>query len=545
MNDQKGMNKMSGITIRNLSSGILLFLLLVRGTGVLGQFTSHLPIISINTNGQSIPEDNPRIIAHMGIIDNGPGQDNDIADPFNHYDGNISIELRGNSSLGFPKKNYSLETQYSGGENLNVPLLGLPEENDWVLHGPYSDKTLMRNVLTFRLANNLGRYASRTRFCELFLNDNYRGIYVLMEKIKRDRNRVDIAKLDADDLGGNSITGGYVIKIDWYEGPGKGWTSRYSEHDIHFLYHHPPVHRLESEQKKYIKNYVSAFEETLQGNGFKDEQTGYRKYIDPGSFIDYYIVNEFCRNVDGFSRSVYMHKERDSRGGLLRMGPVWDFNLAYGNQYEGDFWSPEGWIWDHWLDPVPFWWERLMEDPAFNDQMQCRWQQLRGGTLSLDSVYTLIDEYVKELGPALDRNFYRWDILGEEIWPNYPPFIGETYGEEIGTLKWWIAQRVEWLDENMPGSCPETGMDVIRRGLAAIVYPNPAQGRFFLEINGGERDEFTVEIMGPDGRLVQRRRRVAGPVSLEEIDMKHEPPGIYFIRISGGGDYIIKKLLLK
>lgn len=510
-----------------------------------GQFTSRLPIVSIDTDGQSIPEDDPRIIAHMGIIDNGPDRDNGLSDPFNDYDGRISIELRGSSSLQFPKKNYSLETQDSLGENLNVPLLGLPEENDWVLHGPYSDKTLMRNVLTFRLANDLGRYASRTRFCELFLNDNYRGVYVLMEKIKRDKNRVDIAELDADDLAGDSLTGGYVIKIDWYEGPGQGWTSYYSDGDIHFAYHHPPADRLEPEQKQYIREYVTNFEKNLGGDGFKDEQAGYRKYIETGSFIDYYIVNEFCRNVDGFSISVYLHKERESRGGLLRMGPVWDFNLAYGNQYEGDFWSPEGWIWDHWLDPVPFWWERLMEDPAYNDQMSCRWQSLRGDLLSLDRVYGIIDEYVEELGDAIDRNFDRWEVLGEEIWPNYPPFIGDTYEEEIGTLKWWIARRVEWLDENMPGSCPQTAAGIISREMAASVYPNPSMGRFFLEITGGGPGELNVEIVGLDGRLIQSRNMVAGPVSLEEFELQNNPPGIYFIRISGGKDNITRKVLLQ
>ncbi|MCK4749819.1 MAG: CotH kinase family protein, partial [Bacteroidales bacterium] len=164
--------KSTRITIKY---GILFALLLGAWMVAGGQFTSHLPIVSINTDGQWIPEDDPRIIAWMGVIDNGAGQENHLSDPFNEYAGQISIELRGSSSLMFPKNNFSLETQDSLGENLNVPLLGLPDENDWVLHGPYSDKTLMRNVLTFRLANDLGGYASRTRYCELFLNDDYRG----------------------------------------------------------------------------------------------------------------------------------------------------------------------------------------------------------------------------------------------------------------------------------------------------------------------------------------------------------------------------------
>jgi len=521
---------------------ILQVFLLAWSEEALSQFSSHLPIVSIQTSGQEIPEDDPRIVAWMGIVDKGSGQENHLDDPFNGYDGQISIELRGASSLMFPKNNFSLETQDSSGANLNVPLLGFPDENDWVLHGPYSDKTLMRNVLTFGLATELGNYASRARFCELFLNDNYRGVYVLLEKIKRDKNRVDIAKLDADDLDGDSLTGGYVIKIDWYEGYGQGWTSYNSEEEIQFAYHHPPADRLEPAQKQYIRKYISDFEATLAGSGFRDEQTGYRKYIQTASFIDYFLVNEFCRNVDGFSISVYMHKERDSRGGLLRMGPVWDFNLAYGNQYEGDFWDPEGWVRDHWLDPVPFWWDRLEEDPAYREQLNCRWQDLRKDLLSLDRIYELIDAYVETLGPAVERNFDRWPVLGKEIWPNY--YVGDSYEEEIETLKWWIAERLDWLDANMPGSCPNTGMETIHQELSLKVYPNPSDGRFFLEIAGGRSVEKVVDILGPDGRMIQQRLIQPGSVHLEEFDLQEVAPGLYLIRISQGKEQLNRKLLI-
>ena len=510
--------------------------------GLSGQFTSHLPIVSINTSGQAIPEDDPRIKAWMGVIDNGEGSPNHLSDPFNDYDGRISIELRGASSLMFPKNNFSLETQDSTGANLNVPLMGFPEENDWVLHGPYSDKTLMRNVLTMGLANDLGAYASRTRFCELFLNDNYRGVYVLMEKIKRDKNRVDIASLDADDLDGDSLTGGYVIKIDWYEGRDQGWTSDYSEEEINFAYHHPSADRLEPEQKQYIKNYVSDFEETLAGSGFKNEETGYSKYIHTESFIDYFIMNEFSRNVDGFSISVYLHKERDSRGGLLRMGPVWDFNLAYGNQYEGGFWSPEGWVRDHWLDPVPFWWDRLLEDPAYTEALNCRWQALRSELLSLDRVHGLIDVYAEEMGPAVERNFERWDILGEEIWPNY--YVEDTYEEELERLKWWIAKRVDWLDRNMPGACPGLGEEIIMKELNVSLFPNPSSGRFMVEIGGGNSESKTIEILDMRGRVVNFRHLPAGYGSLEEFDLSDTAPGLYLIRVQQGQDGLTRKLLI-
>jgi hypothetical protein len=138
--------------------------------------SSNLPIVMINTLGQTIVND-PRIVCDMGIIYNGEGAINYLSDPFKEYDGKISIEIRGSSSQSFPKKSYGLETQDSLGENSNVKLLGMPKENDWILYAPYSDKSLMRNVLTYKLGNDIGRYAPRTRFCELFINNDYKGVY--------------------------------------------------------------------------------------------------------------------------------------------------------------------------------------------------------------------------------------------------------------------------------------------------------------------------------------------------------------------------------
>ena len=149
--------------------------------------SSNLPIIKIKTNGLDIPYD-PRIIAEMGVINNGPDMRNNVDNPATDFAGRISIEIRGAISRKFPKKSYALETQDADGDNANVSLLGMPAENDWILHAPYSDKTLMRNVLAYHLAWQTGHYASRTRYCELLVNDEYMGIYVLMEKIKIDDN---------------------------------------------------------------------------------------------------------------------------------------------------------------------------------------------------------------------------------------------------------------------------------------------------------------------------------------------------------------------
>lgn len=171
--------------------------------------SSNLPIVIIDTYGQEIP-DEPKILARMGIIDNGEGQRNHLHDPRNNYDGLIGIEVRGSTTRWFPKKQYAVETRDHFGNDSTVSLLGFPPEEDWILYAPYSDKSLMRNVLAYKLSNDLGRYASRTRFCELVLNGSYEGVYVLMEKIKRDRNRVNISKLLPTDIAGDAVTGGYI-----------------------------------------------------------------------------------------------------------------------------------------------------------------------------------------------------------------------------------------------------------------------------------------------------------------------------------------------
>jgi len=180
--------------------------------------STNLPIVGIFTYFTAIP-DTPKIRALMGIIDNGYNVTNHISDTNYTFYGNIGIEQRGSISQQwwYWQKSYGLETRDSLGNDSSAIILNMPKESDWVLYSPYDDRTLMRNVLTYDLARQMGYYASRTRYCELMLMDfltwNYKGVYVMMEKIKRDHNRVDIAKLDADDNAGDSLTGGYIIAV--------------------------------------------------------------------------------------------------------------------------------------------------------------------------------------------------------------------------------------------------------------------------------------------------------------------------------------------
>ncbi len=403
--------------------------------------------IAVQTNGKTIV-DEPKIMASMRMS---------VLDTV-FYDGTIGIEYRGCSSQMFDKKSYGFETWDANGADLQVALFGFPEEEDWILYGPYSDKTLLRNVLIFALSNQIGRYATRTALGELFLNGRYEGIYVLMEKVKRDRNRVAISRLEADD-----ITGGYILKIDKTCGGGVagGFASAYDgsgnpdgERKIRFFYEYPDAEDIDAAQEAYIQQYIHDFEGALMADDFADPATGYQQFVDVESFIDFFLLNELAHNVDAYRLSTFMHKDK---GGKLTMGPIWDFNIAFGNVDYCDAWVTDDWAYrfnehcprDFWQ--VPFWWKRLLEDPDFVDALKTRWNALRQGAFSfssIDSIMVAGRTRLEETG-ALARNFDRWPVLGIYIWPNL--FIGRTYEDEYQYLRRWIADRLGWMDAAING----------------------------------------------------------------------------------------------
>jgi len=428
---------------------------------------SNLPILMINTFGQDIP-DEPKIKATMKVINNSSGINN-VNDTIFEYDGYIGIETRGNTAqIFFDKMSYTLETRTELDSNRNVSLLGLPEENDWVLHGPYSDKSLMRNVLAYNLGNKTGKWSPRTKFCEVYLNDEYRGVFVFMEKIKIDKNRVDIATLRPDDNSGDELTGGYIMRVDRVrEG---SWVSPYfgrtASWEIPISYLDPKYDELTQQQAKYIRDYITLFEYTLASDHFKDPVTGYRAFIDVTSFVDLFIMTELGRDLDGYRVSVYFHKDKNSNGGKLNMSPLWDFNLAFGN---GDFFeanNPEGWVVEGIGDgdagggECVFWWNRLLQDPYFVDKLKTRWSELRGSSFSNSSIMNVIDSCANVLSEAQQRNFEKFDILDSDVWPN--SYIGGTYDNEINYMKQWITDRLAWMDENIPTITREY-MDIVVR----------------------------------------------------------------------------------
>lgn len=507
--------------------------------------SSNLPIIVINTSSQTI-QDEPKIIASMGIIDNGTGNRNTVTDPFNNYDGKIGIEIRGSSSQMFPKKQYGIELRNDAGEGINWALLGMPAEEDWVLFAPYNDKSLMRDVLAYNIARDLGGYAPRTRFCEVIINDQYQGIYVLIEKIKRDKNRVDISKLDPDEISGDDVTGGYIIKIDKETGSGNGgWSSSYTppgrngSQTIFYQYDYPKATEIPTAQKNYIRNFMAEFEGTLNSSNYNHPDLGYSKYIDVESFIDFFIVNEVSKNVDGYRLSTYLHKDKDSEGGKLRMGPVWDFNLGFGNADYCTQGNPEGWVTnfnavcngDWWL--IPFWWNRLMQDGAYRSKLAARWQELREDKLKTENVLAYIDSVYSVLNQeAQQRNFQKWPVLGEYVWPNY--YVGNTYLQEVDWLKFWITNRMNWLDANMPTLI--TGNDEGIRDVSVSVFPNPFINEITFSYTLSLPGDFSVVLFDVMGKVVASvsENHVQAGLYKTIIPTDKLSSGIYFFKVQRG-----------
>ena len=437
-----------------MRSIFLLIALLPAAAGAVDLTSSNLPIVVIDTGGRTIP-DEPKIDAWMGVIDNGPGRRNRLGDPFDGSEGPIAIEVRGASTQSFPKKSYALETRQADGENRNVSLLGMPPENDWILYGPYSDKSLLRNALVYWMARRMGAYASRSRYCEVVIDGDYLGVYVLLEKIKRDRDRVDIARLDLDEVDGDDVTGGYIIRVDRFiERVDRGWYSAYAfrENRLFYLYYYPAADDIKPEQEAYIRAYTDSLEEALARS-----RGDYGRFLDLPSFADYLIVNEVVKNVDAYRLSLFMHKDRDSDGGRLTMGPVWDFNLALGNVNYNVHPSLElqrpsthrlqvanGATWSS--TPFWFWWRRLLQDEDFIHTLAERWHTHRREALRGDELESRIDSLAAVLQEAQGRNFERWPILGRYVWPN--DFIGRTHAEEVAYVKQWLGQRLAWLDDH-------------------------------------------------------------------------------------------------
>ena len=508
--------------------------------------SSNLPIIFINTNGQTIIQ-NTKIMADMKVLNSSTGM-NYLKDQVYEYDNKVGIEIRGFTSANFPKKSYTVETRNPDGSNANVKLLGLAKENDWVFHGPYPDKSLMRNALAYNLGNKTGRWSPKTHFFELYINGSYNGVYLLVEKIKVDKNRLNIADLNAADTIGDQVTGGYILKLDRPESTDvegiNYWISPYRantglQQKEYFIFHDPDGEDLVKKQRDHIRTYITNFENAMYSDSYKDRAAGYYPYVDLQSFVDYYIITELSRNLDGYRISTFIHKDKDSKGGKMTMGPFWDYDICFGNANFFSAGNTAGWIIDGMGDgdayAMPFWWQKFRLDPYFNSVLKRRWNELKTNYINTTYLNHVIDSCAYDLRDAQARNFATWNILNTYVWPNN--YIGGTYTNELNYLKTWLNARINWMDSQIQAITDiiqgiDEQPDLL---LDLATYPNPfideVNFKFYLA-ESGKVDIAIYDLLG------------------QQITVHHETvdPGIHNIplnvdKTASSGVYLYKLMI--
>ncbi|MGB5417237.1 CotH kinase family protein [Algibacter sp.] len=464
------------------------------GEGALNTDTftnSNLPIVIIETvDGATIP-DEPKILGTMKIIQRPDGARNFVCDADNeaflNYSGTIGIETRGSSSQTLDKKPYSIDTLEDDGiENDNVELLGMPKENDWVLNSFAFDDSMMRDFISYEMAREMGQYAVNLKYCEVIVNGDYRGLYALSEKIKIDGDRVDIEKLSADDNAIPEITGGYLIQTDR---PSAEDPEAWYNNGAGYIHEKPNFDDITAQQSTYIESVFRDLDDSANNS---DIINGYPAVIDVPSFIDYMLVAEIASNADAYALSTYYHKDR---GGKLRAGPVWDYNLTFGNDlfymwgYYFDRSFTDVWQFEYSNTGAHFW-NDLFANPMFKCYLSKRFNDVTstGQPLNYDYISNLIDSTVALISEAVAREDERWDTI-------------DDFPGEIANMKSWIQERITWMTNNLGGfsSCDmvETPSLVISKidynPLETVTFPESDDLEFIEIQNTGSS---TVDLTG-------------------------------------------------
>lgn len=519
--------------------------------------SSKLPLIIIETD-ETINK-NAKVTAQMKIVNNGAGVENKVTDPATDYDGYIGIKIRGNQSSGYAQKPYSIETRDSLGENNNVSLFGLPKENDWNLVNNLKDKTCINHALGYQLSRQMNFWAAHTQHCEVVVNGEAKGIYVFMESLKVDDNRVDIAKLKPEEVMQPDLSGGYIFKVDYYSKDlSDSWEAWYhpwdGSKDVHYVYHTPEPEDIVAEQKAYIQDWVEEFEQVLYSSDYKNPTTGYRAYIDVPSFINYLLINEVAMNGDAYKKSCHFHKDknRNNERALLNAGPVWDMDWAFRDfpnanrptfKRTGLMYAQTETIA---VSPNPnTWMAQLMRDEQFANEVRTTYEYYRGSVFSLENVMQYIDSITTNLSPALDQHY--------EVWYDGATNAQDLYLGEVDSLKKFITNRLVYLDESLPGTVidwadflpspvtyAETTASLSQDAMAAGVklYPNPCQS--ILNIKGEGLELFRLYTL--NGQLLAQEQIYDDVLSL---NLSHLNAGLYVAHIiTNDGRCVSKKLQL-
>ena len=443
------------------------------------QLTStNLPIVWIEVDGNYIDR-NERITARMKIIHNGDGNIN-YADTVAHpgqnidYEGYVALRYRGSSSYTMSdKKPYSFrpldKPLEEGGEKKKVKILGMGKDNNWALLAPYADKSMLRDLLAFEVSKPWMEYTPQGRYCEMFLDGIYYGVYILTEVVSKGKHRINLP--DPGETG-DSITGGYIMEVNRIDDevtytsryhPVNIWGSAYNNQYINFQYKSPDYEDMTDDQVNYINGRIDQMEQALW-NYRPNGEASYREYLDMQNFVDYQIAMELGHNVDGYRLSGKFFKRRDSEDARFKM-VVWDNNLSYGNSDYYNGWRTDTWIYksnqvlnsagDTQL--IPFWWYKLNIDPEYTEALKNRWAQYRRNNLREDRIMATVDSLANMLtsNGAEHRNSLAWPRWGEYVWPNY--YIADDYTDEISWLKEWLHDRIAWMDKQL-GFDPNASM---------------------------------------------------------------------------------------
>jgi hypothetical protein len=530
----------------------LFFFLLLLPALLVGQSlsVSNLPILRINTNSRVI-QDEPKIPVVMEIFDKGVGQLNQVSSTPT-LTTIAGIEFRGSTSQadfiflpGYVKKPYGFEiwTDTSGVNAKKMSLVQMPEETDWVLNASYNDRSFMRDFLAQMIAGRLGVLNSKTKFVELIINDEYRGVYILMEKIKQGKNRVPISDLYPTENSGDDVTGGYLLKIDKTSGsPSTSWKSNYTSgitatQKCEFQIEYPKYGIITQQQLIYIRDYINTWERKLMTEDMNDPKASFRDMMDMPSFVNFFILNEVTRNVDGFRLSTYLYKDKESLGGKIKMGPAWDFNIAFGNADYLNGWMTNGFVYkamendggknDYWQ--VPFWWNKLIQDASFRKALATRWKEVRKTFLNTNSLFASIDSAQVVLKEPLTRNFQKYQLMGRKIWPNY--YVGSSLTDEVNWLKNWIQGRLTWLDAQMAVfDSPILGNEQVE--LPSLVYPNPSKGLFTWRFTLSKSAEVNYQVLDLQGRVLisSKSLNFGAGEQIYTLDFSNLPAGSYLFQ---------------
>ena len=436
-----------------------------------------LPIIFIDTKQQCLDHNvTEKLTATIKVLD---GKTNNVADSSKATPYEIGIKVRGEYAAKFSKPTYSIEFHDSTGKDINVSLLGLPPSDDWVLHGPYIDKSMVRNSFGHWLFRQTGHYSPRTKYFDLYINGLYRGVYVLIERIKRGKYRVNVSKLKETDIEGDNLTGGYIWTIDRnhtdYLIPTKTELKFETSDGVRVLLRYPKRDKLAKEQEEYIQNYLNELEAL-----FKDGKngSGYENYVDVASAADYLLHLELTNNMDPYlANNFFMYKskdETDEQGnktvGKINLGPPWDFEIILCNDYRPENYEinsddsaffatitncyVEGWEINRvykntglgGVQPIK-WLLEMWKDSIFQIEMKKRWAELRSGVWHTKTMDTYLDSMKTSLTSAAERNFKRWPNLGK---------VSGAHDEDPFPMKYCNTIRTQWAGMAMGGFNADT-----------------------------------------------------------------------------------------